>query len=668
MPFSYYPRRRYYYNYRRRNPYQRRRRTRRRRRPFTFRTRKLVRRTYGRRRTVRRKFYYKRKKLKRLPLNQWQPKTIKKCKIKGYFCIIQCSQGRQSNNYTLYQTTRAPHNYASGGGFSILKFTLDSLFEDLQKLRNYWTVTNENLDLCRYTGCKIDFFRHTDISYVCTYSLCEPMEVHKLSNMQTHPLRLLLEKNKIIVPSFKDAPHMKKTYIRKKIRPPKLLVNKWFFQRDFAPVGLLLLHTSCASLNHMYSAINTTNNTAGLYCINPDIFQKANFANATGYYPNSQIYYFGTENGSQTPQPNDLIPLTSIIRTPGKRGSQLSNATKGNIFWHQYLHDDRQVFYSTKQSPSASEIKPLDKPIIYGCRYNAYDDFGTGNEIYVVNNLNESWDTKTTDLSLNDYPIWLGLWGLVDWWKKIRPGYSLDSNYAIVIKTKHIYPQLKFYVPLDLTFIDNKGPWGTDVTDLSAAAQAHWYPRLLFQQETLNNIALTGPAVAKAEYIKDWDLHIRYSFYFRWGGCPSKLVQIENPKTQPKYDIPDKLLIQHIQDPKEQTPSKITYDWDIRRGDYTETAFKRITKDSEHLQLSSTGRKRKPATDPETHHHKTKIQKILQETQDSETEEESEETPVQQQLQRLRNKQRFLTRNILQLINQLYQKQQRILPYTNLPE
>lgn len=557
----------------------------------------------------------------------------------------------------MYQNTRAPANYAAGGGFSIIVFTLDSLFDELLKLRNYWTVTNENLDLVRYTGCKIDFFRHTDVDLVVTYNLCEPMQVHKLSNMQTHPYRLLLESKKIIIPSFKTAPHIKKNYIRKKIKPPKLQINKWFFQRDYATTPLLMLHAASCSLNHMYAAINSKNTTAGLYCINPDIFQKANFANATGYYPNSQIYYFGTENGSHTPQPNDLIPLTSITRTAGKRGTTLSQATKGNIFWHEYLHDDKQVFYSTTQSPTnSSQIKPLDKPILYGCRYNAYDDYGTDNEIYIVNNLNESFDTGTTDLSLKGYPLWLGLWGLTDWWRKLRPGYQLDQNYSIVIKTNHIYPKLKYYVPLDITFIENKGPWGTDVTDLSHSSQSHWYPRLLFQEETINDITMTGPATPKGEYLKEWDHHLRYKFYMRWGGCPSKLVQIENPKTQPKYDIPDKSIIQHIQDPKQQTPTKITYAWDVRRGNLTETAFQRFTEHPTTVQLSSTEttKRKRPATDPPTCYEPTKLQKLLQETQiQTETEEESEKTPLQLQLNQLQLRQRNITRNILKIIQHI---------------
>nr|UGV37773.1 MAG: ORF1 [TTV-like mini virus] len=660
MPFwPYY--RRGYYNYYRRNNYGRKYRTRHRRRPRR-RTRRPVRHTYARRHRVRKRFrFYKKKKLKKLRIHQWQPKTIKKCKILGYFSLIQCSQGRQSHNYAMYQNTRAPANYAAGGGFSIIVFTLDSLFDELLKLRNYWTVTNENLDLCRYTGCKIDFFRHTDVDLVVTYNLCEPMQVHKLSNMQTHPYRLLLESKKIIIPSFKTAPHIKKNYIRKKIKPPKLQTNKWFFQRDFATVPLLMIHAASCSLNHMYAAINSKNTTAGLYCINPDIFQRANFA-ATTYRPNTQFYYFGTENGHTTPQTNELIPLTSIFRQGGKAGTQ---KTPGNIFWHDYLNDNRRVFYSANQN--GNDPKLLDKPIIYGCRYNAYDDYGTGNEIYIVNNLNESWDTITTDLSLKDYPLWLGLWGLTDWWRKLRPGYQLDQNYCLVIKTKHIYPPLKYYVPLDITFIMNQGPWGTDVTDLSFASQSHWYPRLLFQEETINDLTMTGPATPKGEYLKEWDHHLRYKFYMRWGGCPSKLVQIENPKTQPKYDIPDKSIIQHIQDPKQQTPTKITYDWDIRRGDLTETAYKRFTEHSKPDEFSSTETKtrKRPATDPHTCYQPTKLQKILQETQvQTEEEEESEKTPLQLQLQHLKHRQRNITRNILKLIQHL-QNQQRILqPYT----
>nr|UGV34095.1 MAG: ORF1 [TTV-like mini virus]UGV34456.1 MAG: ORF1 [TTV-like mini virus] len=616
-----------------------------------------------RRRRRRRHRRLKVKKFKKLPylrLKQYQPRNIRKCKITGPYCLLTCAHGRESNNYSQYQATRAPENYPAGGGFSILKFTLGALFEDLQKFRNFWTATNENLDLCRFTGWKFKFYRHEFVSYITTYSLCSPMVVHKLSHMQTHPTRLLLTKKKIVVPSLKDAPLKKKLYITKHIRPPKQLVNRWFFQKDFADTDLLLLHTSSIALNHMFQSTNSKNTTVGLICLNPKVFQNNNFANATGYSPNEQWNYWGELHSTGTRSSYTL--LRGIKHEEGQSMNSFNEQGKyGNIFFHTYLHGEQNIRITAyAQQSIPTDTTPLNAlPLIVHCRYQPYADKGTGNKIYLVSNLgNEKFKppSEQHDFYIEGYPLWLMWWGWLDWCRKLRPGFQIETNYAAVIQSPYIWPQQDYYCPLDPTFYDNKGPWDTHIEDITLTQYSHWYPRVGNQEEAINSICLTGPAVPRAENITSWEAHAWYTAYFKWGGCHSPYTQIEDPSGQPKYPVPDKLILRpQIQDPQLQTAENLIYGWDYRRGQISDKAISRVS--SDFFITDSLRKSRKRTTDPPLL-KETKIQKLLKEAQESSEEEEKNQT-IQQQLQQQRHRQHVLKYQLLKLIKKLSKTQQR---------
>nr|UGV37371.1 MAG: ORF1 [TTV-like mini virus] len=666
----------YYYGwnrYRTYNPWRKYRKPRRNRyaRPYRRRRTRTTLRGRRRRRRVRRRYFTKKKKLKYLKVKQYQPRTINKCKVRGFFCLVECGQGRQSHNYAQWQTTRFPPDYPSGGAFSIIIFSLSSLFEDYKKDRNWWTKTNNHLDLVRYTHTTLKFWRHTDVDYIVAYNLCPPMQLHKYSHMQTHPYQLLLNTHKIIIPSHKTRPDLKKPYIRKILRPPKQMVNKWFFQTDFANTPLFMLHTSTASLSHMYQPINQKSNTIGLLCINTKIFKHNNFANATGYYLNDQFSYWGTVNGNSRPQLAEFIPLTATSHTPGYPNNGKTAAVPGNILYTTYVTDKSRVWQTAKTTGSQPSTQPtlLDVPLIYNCRYNAYADDGDGNEVYLLSTLTQDqWNPHTKeDFYMSGHPLWLMCWGITDWWRKIRPASQIDMNYIFVIRSKYLYPQLPAYVPIDESFLHDEGPWGTNVTDLSASNLKHWYPRIFYQQKSINDLCMSGPAVPQAEYLKGWSAHMQYTVHIKWGGCPTPGQFINDPLSQPKYDVPDKIFKgPQITDPEEQTPENQTYQWDFRRGIITPKAIQRLSKDIDY-DKSLTEQKRKRSTDVPAGGQPNKIQKLLQETQvllQSPPQETQTET-LNLQLQRLRIYQHQMQLNLFKLMTKMYKQQKQNTQYLN---
>lgn len=679
MPWRY---NNYYY---RRYPYSRRNRatnyTTRRRRHFRWRRPRRILRRRPRRR-VRRKFYsrYRKRKLKTLKLKQYQPLKINKCKIKGVFALIKCGAGRESRNYAQYQTSIAPPGFPAGGGFSVIKFTLGALFQEHDKWRGWWTKSNLNLDLCRYCYVKIKFYRHDIMDYVSVYSLCYPMLVGKLTYAQCHPSRLLLQKHKIVVPSKKTLPNLKKPYIMKIIKCPSQLINKWFFQKDFSDVGLLMLYTSSCSLDHYYQSTQAKSDTVGIYCLNVNIFQQSGWAeaNTTGYLPNTQFTYWGTKNGHTTkPNPTELIPLTGITNTDGNPGNNSDISKRGNLLWHNYIHGSQNVWISktTTLTTQPTDVTKLQLPLIVECRYNAYNDDGDGNIVYLVSTFKkQNWDPPTTDpdLVFSNFPIWLILWGILDWWQKLRPASQIGLNYILCIRSSKFSPTMNTYIPLNASFINGHGPWETDVDRLDNSTLSHWYPRINFQEQAINLLACSGPATPKPENITGWEAKINYSFLFKWGGCPSSSQDIADPNSQPSYNVPDHLLLKsQAANPKSRTPANTVYAWDYKRDEVTEAALKRYTTDSDSLQSlftdqPSPSKRRKLSTDPDHNQAQTEIEKILQKTsnimsQTTETEKETQITQLQLLKQRELNRQ--LHRHILNLIQQLHKKQITTLSY-----
>lgn len=223
-----------------------------RRRPRRFwrrRARKIIRRRYRRPYRFYRRYWVrnKRKKLKKLRLNQWQPTTIKKLKIKGCIPLYETTSERLGCNLTQWLESHAPHYYPGGGSFSLNLFTLKGLYDLHRKARNWWTQSNCKLPLIRYTGCKIKLFRSISSDYIFAYTTCGKLEANLDMYQSTQPSVLMLNKRKRII-TCKENNNHKKPFKTLKIKPPPLWTNKWYFQKEVARLPLLLTLTSSASI------------------------------------------------------------------------------------------------------------------------------------------------------------------------------------------------------------------------------------------------------------------------------------------------------------------------------------------------------------------------------------------------------------------------------------
>ncbi len=564
------------------------------------------------------------------------------------------------NSYT-------PEYWDGGGGWSQIKFSLDSLWEQRQLVRNTWTKSNIAMPLCRYYGCIMKFYKQYDISYIVHYENCLPMVDTEQKHTNAQPSAMLMYKQKIIVPSKKLSKN-KKPYIKKFIKPPPQLENKWYFQRDFCKVGLVMLTTTAIDLDRFYLNPQSRSNSITLYCLNTTIFTNRNFQQTDlgteVWSPKPNYYMYGLQNGHQNiattsrkyltylGQTQRLTPGIPIMDTTWNTYSQQNQRLEnfGNPLHYNYLSGhSRIVVTTTKPSEFLSDSNrntnigtaatEMQQPIIVTCRYTPNKDNGIGNEIYLLKNTRKEtgWDAPTdTQLQINGYPLWLGLWGWPDWQKKIHIAQQQELNYILVFKTDKIDQKLPAYVPLDYNFTIGHSPYEPDVPALPEDV-AHWYPRMKYQNESINNICTTGPGVIKTK-TTSIEAHVYYKFLFKWGGCPKDLENMQDPCQQPVYPIPNNQPERlEIQDPK-TPPEYELYSFDFKRDIITGPASKRLKKDfsSETSPFADSAMSATPVK--------------AQETQESSTEEETE-TPILEQLQQQRKLQHKLKRRIKQLIN-----------------
>nr|UHK04275.1 MAG: ORF1 [Torque teno midi virus] len=660
MPFWWNRRKKYWgtrrYKYRTRNRY-------RKRRPRFFRHRH---RRATRRRRRRRKTKVRRKK-PFIKLLQWQPDAIRKCKIIGLDTLILGANGKQFRNYVTAMNEWTPPTVPTGGGFSTTKYSLAYLYEQFQLHNNIWTTSNSGYDLCRYTGCKIFFYRHPWASFVVTYQLMYPMTMTFEQYMETQPLQMLLTKRHIIIPSMQLKPRGK-TYVKKKIRPPKQMVNKWFFQHTFAPKPLLLMKAAVCNLQQPFLGPMGENSGVTLKCLNIyTAYVNSNWGihGTEKYEPN---YKWQTENTEYKSKAGDTFKNFTLKAPNTGYSDGWFAKTLLQAYSVKYINGD------AGQTP------------IYTVRYNPKQDDGIGNEVWLASISNSRYERPTTDklLIARGQPLWLLLFGFSDFIIQYHSKVEIEKIYFLVIKTDYFQPKFKdeylpkTYVVIDQSFINGLGPYNSAPTEFMLG---HWYPTLQHQQASMSAIVTAGPYTYKPNTQQNnWELHYKYVFFFKWGGSQEGSKQITDPSKHTDWVAPDnfKQSIQ-IADPQRQIPETILHTWDYRRDFITHSALKRM---QQHLTADSI-----IPTDSECHEppKKKKFSCQLPHLQEEETKEISclqalfekpifqeseaqEEESLRVLIQQQQQQQQLIKHNLIQLLNQLKAKQLELQLQTGLLE
>lgn len=586
-------------------------------------------------------------------------------------CLFQCGPNRINNEWTQYMNSFTNDRAEGGGGWSQIKFSLESLYEQQQLLRNKWTQSNVLMPLCRYTGCKLKLYRNYDVDYICHYSICTPMLDTVYQHTNAQPNNMLLYRKKILVPCKKNNPRAK-PYVKKRIRPPETFQNKWYFQKDLNKQPLLLLTTTATDFNRFYLNPIAKSNNITLTFLNTSLFGNPNFENypqGTNPWQIKRDYYlYATINGEDDPLGSSLIFLGQTkAYTLGKPLSQFNDwqtysrvenqhENFGNPFHADYMTHTRKTYigktspmslfananYKT-QKASKLGIALNTQPFYTHARYTPERDKGDTNKIYLLktSTTTYSWDPPgNKNVEYDGFPLWCLLWGWIDWQIKLGEYSKILENTMLVIQTKETYKEFSPIVLLDKTFIDGYSPYQQESEYRTPEDSISWHPKVKHQQIEIDNICKTGPGTIKTNKTSI-EAHLNYSFYFKWGGCPNDLENITDPADQPKYPTPNNQLQKlEITDPGTD-PKHTLWPCDIRRHMLTAKAAKRIKTISTPEKITFTG----------TTLQLPPTKKM--ETQDQTSSEEETETNQEQQLKQLRHRNKHLRQQLCQLISQI---------------
>lgn len=447
-------------------------------------------------------------------------------------------------------------------------FTLKYLYHEFKAKNNIWTTSNDYWDLCRYTGCRFSMYRHPETDFILAYDIQPPFTINKYTYMMCHPHFLLQRKHKKIILSTATNPKGK-LVTKLKIKPPKQLVTKWFFQEDFSKYGLLTLIASACNFRYPWLGCCNENQIITLYYISPDFYKDTDWAQnrieTDSYKPYQGIpetltfKYFNLQD-----KPEQVTTSHADFLTNAK-----SISWETGWFRWQILRAYEIIQGGTKQGMLPTGV----------LRYNPVRDTGQGNKIWLTPINAGHWNvTKQDDLVLEGFPLWAMLYGFTSYVKQVLKDPIYFNQYMLVIESPALFrvsgiSTKTFYPILDPTFM--KGQLPSKETPKFVSTHA-WYPNLTRQLQAIADIVNCGPLTPKYDQTKNstWQLNYTYSFYFKWGGSLPPNQDPENPETKPKYEVPD-TIIQAIQaaDPDKQKYKQIFKSWDYRRGAITKKSF-----------------------------------------------------------------------------------------------
>nr|UHS18316.1 MAG: hypothetical protein [Betatorquevirus sp.] len=621
-----------------------------------------------------------RKKLKFLKLIQWQPQSIRRCTIKGLYCLFQCNHKRLNYNFAQYETEIRPKNIPGGGGYSLLRFTLNALFEQNQLVRNVWTRGNKNYPFVRYLGCEFRVYRPENVDVCIKFQNCYPMTASPFLYMATQPSILMQSRNSRKIPC-KRTSKRQKPYIKFKFPPPQNMTNKWFFSHDISNIGLILVATSACSFDQYYISKYAENTTIEFQVLNTKIFQNRQFRNTTttGYYPKENFYMFSSNGDEPKPtwlqlqylgntieyQYGETIATHDTTETnyPVRLQQYLSNRKYWGNPFHSYNFDKKHRLWFSNSPPSQIiprtytkaktpiTLTEITQEMYFTIRYNPMQDTGQDVQLYLLKNWAEEtgWNPPQNEkLIVSGFPLWLIVWGYHDYQKKLAEVTDIEHHYILTFKHPKLEPKLDAYIPLNYSFTQGTSEYYPQ-DERTTQDNLNWYPMLHYQLGAIENIAAGGPGTAKLGEFKNAECHCEYKFKFKFGSCQAPMEKTTDPEKQPTFPMPNNFNeTNSLQSPEEPIQSYL-YNFDERWGQITKTAADRILKDQPT--------KSTLFTDSTTIGTDVPLHQTLQEEMYSSEEEETKKETLFEQLQHQRNKQKQLRHRIKQLLIELQNTQ-----------
>lgn len=619
----------------------------------------------------------------------------------GYLPIIICGENTSARNFATHSDDLIS-NGPYGGGMTTTKFTLRILYDEHLRHLNYWTVSNEDLDLCRYLGGTFYAYRHPTVDFIVQIHTSPPFLDTPLTGPSIHPGMLMLTKNKILIPSLKTRPS-RKHKVKIRFKPPKLFQDKWYPQSELCDTTLLTVFATACDLQFPFGSPLTNNICVNFQVLSsvykrhlsilPDKLSTYTTHYDDNLYKNIQLY--------QTFQTIAQIKPSAQEPEFTPSWQQCQNTTKLNASGdNQSICNDTWYYGKTYSSHITSAAKKIRQKYLKATRsalpllqtqghelleyhtgiyssiflsagrtyfettgaytdiiYNPLVDKGIGNKVWLDPLTKEDavLNRKQAKVLLEDIPIWAALFGYTEFAAKYTGDSAISANYRLTIRCPYTDPMLvdrnnedQGFVPYSKNFGNGKMPGGSSNVPLTMRIK--WYPILFHQLELMEELVQSGPFAYRGDE-KMCVLAIKYNFRWKWGGNPVSHQIVRNPCKGGSGARREPRSIQAV-DPKYVTPTLSFHSWDFRRGLFGKASIERMSRESE-TNIYSTGppRKRpKRDTDPyDSQQEENSISRHLQlqpwvhSSQEVQSEEETQvpENLQEQLLQQLREQQQL---------------------------
>lgn len=604
-----------------------------------------------------------------------------------------------------------------GGGMTTTKFSLRILYDEHLRFLNFWTVSNEDLDLCRYLGATLTVFRHPTVDFMLQIHTQPPFLDTQLTAPSIHPGMMILNKKHIFIPSLKSRPS-KKHQIKIRIGAPRLYEDKWYPQSELCDVTLAVVYATACDLQYPFGSPLTDNLCVNFQVLNhiykkhlsilstsdaanKDHFDK-NLFNQLSYYNTfqtiAQLKGTGTIQTSGTSNKWNEAQNTTTLNLEGNNANQ-SNDTwyKGNTYKmeniKQLAEQTRKRFMqATKQALNIVTISTdlyeyhsgayssiflaagrsyFETPGAYtDVVYNPLTDKGLGNMVWIdwLSKSDALYTKGQSKCEIFDLPLWAALNGYTEFCSKSTGDTAVHLNARLVIRCPYTYPMLvdhsndlQGFVLYSKNFGEGKMPGGS--SQVPIRMRIKWYPCLFHQQEVMEALVMSGPFAYKGDE-KSCCLGIKYKFRFKWGGNPISKQVVRNPCRDSSSSARRGPRSIQAVDPKHVTPAITWHSWDIRRGIFGRESIKRVLSESDAFSIPTGPPKRsKKDTEVQREDSDTVQQPVLKPWIDSSQEAQSsqEESPpegsIQDQLLQQLREQRLLRGHLQQLANQVLKVQ-----------
>ena len=483
-----------------------------------------------------------------------------------------------------------------------MRFSLSVLYQEHQRHMNFWTRSNDDLELTRYLGATITVYRHPDQDFLLVYNRKSPLGGNIYTAPSLHPGNAMLAKHKIIIPSLETRKRGRKK-IKIRIAPPTLFVDKWYFQKDICDLTLFNLNAVAVDLRfpfcspqtdntcvtfqvlqsvyNEYLSINAFNGTTQTDTNTP-LTKLKTFLNkafpGTREHSVNALNTFRTEGCMSHPKVNKFTPdnpstqnltdkyfsskdalwgdaiylvkeqnLSTLIEKLANNAKNYFQKMIDEKYPNSWLGNLAHTHLTGIYSPpylSQGRISPEIPGLYTEIIYNPYTDKGIGNRIWIdyLTKEDNIYKPGQSKCLLENMPMWTLVFGYQDWVKKELNNWVVSAQARALIVCPYTVPKLYHENNPDYGFVAFSYKFGEGrMPDGSTYVPIQYRGKWyvnLLHQQAVFEDIARSGPFAPKQNKPSTQLVAKYKFDFNWGGNPISTQVVRDPCTQSTFEIP----------------------------------------------------------------------------------------------------------------------------------